>query len=64
MKTRVGNVKLAVNIINIYGKIEDRMESVEVIESWGRIKIEVDDIQARNESCILIGDFNRAIGDG
>ena len=58
MKTRVGNVKLAVNIINIYGKIEDRMESVEVIESWGRIKIEVDDIQARNESCILIGDFN------
>ena len=62
--TRIGHIKPAVNIINVYGKIEDRMESIEVLESWGRIKREVDDIKARNESCVIIGDFNWAIGAG
>ena len=38
------------------------MEDDEFHESWGRIKREVVNIENRHESCILIGDFNRAIG--
>ena len=56
--TRLDNIKPAVNIINVYGKIEDRMEDLEILESWGEIKREIDDIQARHESCIVLGDFN------
>ena len=62
--TRIDKIKPALNIINVYGKIEDRMEAEEVLESWGRIKTELDNIQARHESCILLGDFNRSIGAG
>ena len=40
------------------------MEDDEFHESWGRIKREVVNIENRHESCILIGDFNRAIGAG
>ena len=36
----------------------------EILESWGRIKIELDNIKDRNEFCLIIGDFNRALGAG
>ena len=40
------------------------MEDVKVLESWGRIKREIVNIQERHESCVIIGDFNCAIGAG
>ena len=62
--TRIDKFKPALNIINIYSKIEERMEVEEVLKSLGRIKREVTIKQDRYESCILIGGFNRAIGAG
>ena len=60
--TRLEHVKPALNIVNIYGGQESRMEKQEILESWGRLKKDLDEIKARNESCLLTGDFNRAIG--
>ena len=39
--TRIDKVKPAINIINVFGKTEDRMEDIEVLESWGKIKREI-----------------------
>ena len=61
MITRLGHTNPAINIINVYGGIEERMEDQEVIENWGRLKRDLEDIQSRNESVIMLGDFNRAI---
>ena len=60
--TRLENVKPALNIVNVYGGIESRMEKQEITESFGRLKKDLDDIKDRNESCLLVGDLNRAIG--
>ena len=60
--TRIDKIKPAINIINVYGGQESRMEKQEVLESWGRLKNEVDEIKLRDESCILLSDLNRAIG--
>ena len=38
------------------------MEKQEIFESWGRLKKDLDEIKSRNESCLLTGDLNRAIG--
>ena len=62
--TRLGHLNPPLNIVNIYGGIESRIGNQEILESWGRIKLELDKIKNRNESCLLIGDFNRAIGAG
>ena len=40
------------------------MDNQEVLESWGRIKLEIDKIRERSELCLLIGDYKRAIGAG
>ena len=55
-------VNPAVNIVNIYGGIEDRMDEEEIVGNWERLKRDLKDIESRNESTILIGDLNRAIG--
>ena len=60
--TRLDNINPPLNIINVYGGIEERMDRQEVLENWGRIKSEIDKIGERNEFCLLIGDLNRAIG--
>ena len=59
---RLDHVKPAINIVNVYGGQESRMDDQEVLENWGRIKVELDKIKERNESCVILGDFNRAIG--
>ena len=64
MITRLGHTNPAINIINVYGGIEERMEDQEVIENWGRLNRDLDDIQSRNESVVMLGDFNRAIWAG
>ena len=62
--TRIDNVKPAINIVNVYGGQESRMDNQEILESWGRLKKELDNIKDKDESCILIGDLNRAVGAG
>ena len=64
MITRLGHTNPAINIINVYGGIEERMEDQEVIENWGRLKRDLEDIQSRNKSVVMLGDFDRAIGAG
>ena len=60
--TRLEHVKPAINIVNVYGGIESRMEKQEILENWGRLKQDLNEIKDRNESCLVIGDLNRAIG--
>ena len=62
--TRLDHVHPALNIVNVYGGQESRMSRQEVLESWGRLKVDLDTIKARNENCLIIGDCNRAIGAG
>ena len=62
--TRLDYMHPAFNIVNVYGGQESRMGKQEVLESWGRLKIDVNAIKARNENCLIIGDCNRAIGAG
>ena len=59
---RLEHVQPAINIINIHGGQEIRMEKQEILESWGRLKQDILEIKERNESCLLAGDVNRAIG--
>ena len=47
--TRLDNINPPLNIINVYGGIEERMDRQEVLENWGRIKSEIDKIGERNE---------------
>ena len=60
--TRIDNVKPAINIVNVYGGQESRMDKQDVLEAWGRLKKELDKIKEKDENCILLGDFNGAIG--
>ena len=61
---RLSHMNPPLNIVNIYGSIESRTDSQEILEIWGRLKLELDKIRERNEFCLLIGDLNRAIGAG
>ena len=61
--TRLDNVKPALNIFNIYGKIENRAGGPDkILESWGRIRKELSLIEERGEAVLILGDLNRAIG--
>ena len=62
--TKLSHINPSLNIVNIYGAIKSRTNTQEIIESWDRIKIELDKINDRIELCLLIGDFNRALGAG
>ena len=62
--TRLDNVKPALNIVNVYGGQESRMDNQDILESWGGLKSELEEIKERDESVILLGDLNRAIGAG
>ena len=66
MVTRVDNVKPALNIVHIYGKIENREggKPENVLKSWTKILNELRAIEARQECVLLCGDWNRAVGSG
>ena len=63
---RLEHVEPALNIINFYGMIEGR-EGEEgkkkVMDSWTKLKKELLLIEGRSEAVVLMGDFNRAIGN-
>ena len=52
----------ALNIINIYGCIEEKKSNDDILESWTQIKKELNKIKERDEAVIIIGDTNRAVG--
>ena len=60
---RLGHVEPAVNIINVYGGIENRMTKQEVTENWVRMYKEITKIEERDEGVVLIGDMNCGIGN-
>ena len=61
--TRHSQFAPAVNVVNIYGEIESRSSRSEIEARWGRIMEKVNKIKSNNEWVILIGDFNKAIGN-
>ena len=64
MIVRLEHVKPALNIVNIYGRVESRTGGEKVLEGWTEIVKEVKKIEDRGEASLIIGDFNRAVGDG
>ena len=60
--TRLGHVVPAVNIINIYGHQESRMTKDEITESWFRLCKDLEEIETKGETLLIIGDLNRAMG--
>ena len=62
--TRHSQFRTPINIINVYGEIESRYSKKEVEERWERIMEKIARIEATNESIILIGDLNKAVGNG
>ena len=60
---RLGHVDPAVNVLNVYGGIENKMTKQEVTENWVRLKKEISKIKERDEGLVFIGDMNCAIGN-
>ena len=60
--TRIDITAPALNVINIYGSQEGRVEKDEVEKSWLRLLEDINDIEDRNEDVINIWDLNRAVG--
>ena len=62
---RLEHVEPPLNIINIYGQQEDKDGQDgrdRILESWGRIKKELCEIELRGEAVLIMGDLNRALG--
>ena len=64
MIVRLEHVKPALNIVHVYGQIESRTGSEKVLEGWKQILKELITIQSKKEAILIIGDLNRAVGDG
>ena len=46
--TRPSHINPPLNIVNIYGGIESRKNNQEILESWGRIMLKLDNNRDRN----------------
>ena len=60
--TRLEQYQFPINLVNYYGEQEGRTNKEEIMKKWIRFKKDLDDIKARGEPCIIIGDFNKHIG--
>ena len=60
--TRLDHVIPAVNIVNIYGQQESRTDREQIMNSWGRLRDDMEDILKRGEALLVLGDMNVAIG--
>ena len=61
--TRHSQFLTPVNIINVYGESECRTRNNEIEERFNRLLGEITKIESEGELVILIGDFNKHIGD-
>ena len=61
--TRHGQFLTPINVFNIYGEQETRENKTEIENRWSRLMEEVIRAEKRQEAVILIGDFNKHIGN-
>ena len=61
--TRHSQFSTAINVINIYGNQECRSSREEIVKNWNDIVEEIRKIEAKSERLVLVGDFNRKVGD-
>ena len=52
------------SIVHIYGQNEGRAGQQNVLDGWTEILGELGKIEARDEVALIVGDFNRAVGNG
>ena len=62
--TRLDNSLPAINIVNIYGTQESRTSNDDIEQSWYRLLKDVKEIEKRKEAVLIVGDMNRAVGNG
>ena len=62
--TRFDNTVPAINLINIYGEQEGRSSVDEIEKRWLRLESDIEEIESCNEAVMIMGDMNRAIGNG
>ena len=61
--TRLDHVYQPINIVNVYSGQESHMSRKEVLDTWLRLKREIDLILDRQEGVIMVGDYNRSLGN-
>ena len=61
--TRHSQFHVPINIIVVYGEQESRSKCDEIQRKWDEVMEEVKKIEARDEACIVLGDFNKAVGN-
>ena len=64
MIVRLEHVKPALNIVRVYGRIESRAGNEKILEGWKQFLAELKRIQVKQEAILILGDLNRAVGDG
>ena len=62
--TRHSQFSTPLNVINVYSQQETRTAVSVIRENWNEVIEEIIRIETRKEHLILIGDFNKHIGDG
>ena len=53
-----------INVINLYGEQEGRNKNNEIEERWLKICDQLKIIEERSEESLIIGDFNKLVGNG
>ena len=53
-----------INILNIYGEIESRSNVKLIEERWNHILEIVSKVETQQESIVILGDMNKAVGNG
>ena len=61
--TRIDKCLPALNIVNIYGEQEGRKGRGQVLESWTRLRNDLDRIKMKGEFCLIARDFNKKVGN-
>ena len=61
--TRHSQFIIPINIINVYGEQENRTSASDLKDNWNEIVEEMLKIEAKGEHVMLIGDFNKHIGN-
>ena len=61
--TRHSQFKRPINILNLYGQQECRMQRQETDKHWNEILELVAKVESRDESLVIIGDINKLVGN-
>ena len=61
--TRHSQFEPPINILNIYGQQECRSSKETIERHWNEVLDVISQVEARNESLVIVGDANRLVGD-